>query len=204
MSVEDQMQVLNYKKINADKLEKQKSAMSKLPYSISVTYTGDESFYSHRGRSRAAKRDPYRFSKDIPVEVTIKEDIKFFMFLGKTNKKMWTVKSGAEAKNVLDAEAEKVAEVEKKGLARKKAQAEKMRKARASRKKTKEARDIGLEEAEENVKEAEITTLESEIKTQEEAKILEEAEAKSKIPAEVIEANKKAQEEFNKTEGVEE
>ena len=198
MSVEDQMQVLNYKKINADKLEKQKSAMSKLPYSISVTYTGDESFYSHRGRSRAAKRDPYRFSKDIPVEVTIKEDIKFFMFLGKTNKKMWTVKSGAEAKNVLDAE------VEKKGLARKKAQAEKMRKARASRKKTKEARDIGLEEAEENVKEAEITTLESEIKTQEEAKILEEAEAKSKIPAEVIEANKKAQEEFNKTEGVEE
>lgn len=204
MSVEEQMAVLNLKQIQAQKMKIQEAEMAALPKSISVTYIASEGYYSHRGRSRAAKRDPYRFNQNVPVEITILEDVKYFLFLGKTNPKMWKVDSGIDAKKVLDQEKAKEVESKKKGLAKKKAQAKKARDARAAKKKPKTAREKGLDAAEAQTKANKLKKLEDEIEDEENTQILEDAK-KTKIPKEVIEANKKAQEAHNKAvEGVDE
>lgn len=77
-SYEDQLRVLNAKKIQARKLEKELEELAALPTAIAVTYIGPESNCYHKGRSKMHKRDPYCFNKGKPYIVSEPADVKYF------------------------------------------------------------------------------------------------------------------------------
>lgn len=85
MSVKNDMQVLNQKKLDLAKLKKQQIELNDLPKSITVKYVGEKNMFSHKGRSKLAGRNPYRFNKwnedtkEGALVITEPEDIKFFL-----------------------------------------------------------------------------------------------------------------------------
>ena len=78
-SINDEIVILEWMRAQKVKGVTQAEEFAKLPKLIYVTYVGSEQQFMHTGRSRAARREPFRFQKDIPYAITEPEDVKFFI-----------------------------------------------------------------------------------------------------------------------------
>lgn len=85
INIDDEIRVLNSAKYEKQRMNRQNEEFAKLPKGIYVTYVGKLSYYSHRGQSQFAKRNPYAFYKDKPFLITNKVDISYFTKLSKRN-----------------------------------------------------------------------------------------------------------------------
>lgn len=97
----EEIAILEWKKTLRHRASLQQQEFDALPKVIYVTYTGGDNQYMHSGRSRAARRNPFRFVKGTPIAVTEPEDIKFFM---NENSSSFSVEVMDEAK-IAEAEA---------------------------------------------------------------------------------------------------
>ena len=92
VTIDDEIRILNLKKYEKQRLARQNEELAKLPSGILVTLTGNKEYFSHSGRSRMAKRDPYAFYKGKPLLIKEPEDIKYFMRVAKLKKPMFAIK----------------------------------------------------------------------------------------------------------------
>ncbi len=183
VTIDDEIRILNLKKYEKQRMDKQKARFAKLPSAILVTLIGGKKeYFSHSGRSRMAKRQPFAFYKGKPLLVKEPEDIIYFMRVAKLAKPMFSVKKidleKHEAEVELEEYEDELAEVE---LESSKIQEEMKAKVEA----------IEKEEAEKKAKkEAE----EKEAKLKAEAKLAAKAKAKGIKDAKKAKAAKKAAE----------
>lgn len=79
--IDAEIAVLQYKQRNKAKKVIQDQEFSELPKLIHVTYNGDENQFMHNGRSKLAKKNPFRFQKgkDKYIAMNQPEDIKYFL-----------------------------------------------------------------------------------------------------------------------------
>lgn len=91
VTIDDEIRILDLKKYEKGRMEKQKERFAKLPSALLITLITKE-YYSHSGRSRMARRQPYAFNKGIPLLVKEPEDIVYFMRVAKLDSPMFTIK----------------------------------------------------------------------------------------------------------------
>ncbi len=84
--VNEEIAVLEWMKMQKVKGVTQSEEFAKLPKLIYVTYLGPSNQFMHTGRSRSARREPFRFQKDLPYAITKAEDVKFFIQKCKVDK----------------------------------------------------------------------------------------------------------------------
>lgn len=77
--IDNEIAILQYRQREKVKKGIQDEELAKLPKLIHVTYTGDINQFMHNGRSKSAKKNPFRFQKDKYIAMNQPEDIKYFL-----------------------------------------------------------------------------------------------------------------------------